>query len=133
MKRILLSWVPALIWMSAIFAFSASPSLPEAPGRVLDVVVKKTAHVLEYGLLACLYLRGLRRFSRNGEILRLIAVGLCLAYALSDEYHQSFVPGRNGRLLDVAVDGVGACGAMVLDWWRDRSRSVRTLERMPGP
>ena len=120
MKGILLSWAPALIWMGVIFAFSARPSLPEVPGRVSDLVVKKTAHIVEYGVLACFYLRGLSRRSQKGAALRLATVVLCLAYALSDEYHQSFIPGRHGKLLDVAVDGVGASGAMLLDWWRDR-------------
>ena len=127
-----MSWVPAFIWMGVIFACSASPSLPAAPVGALDILVKKTAHLVEYGVLAWLYLRALRGRSRKGMALRLVAVGLCLAYALSDEYHQAHVPGRHARLLDVAVDGVGACGAMLLDWWRDRSLRVQMPEHMAG-
>jgi len=41
-----------------------------------------------------------------------------------DEYHQTFVQGRNGKLLDVIVDGAGAAGAMLLDWWLARHRAL---------
>jgi len=55
--------------------------------------------------------------------LRLLSAGLAVAYALSDEYHQTFVPGRNGNLFDVMIDGVGACAAMLLHWWLARRRA----------
>ncbi|MBS3783599.1 MAG: VanZ family protein, partial [Anaerolineae bacterium] len=45
------------------------------------------------------------------------SAGMALLYALSDEYHQTFVPGRQGSLVDVAVDGVGVSVVMLLDWW----------------
>ena len=116
-------WAPPLAWMGLLFFLSAQPDLPQAPGRWLDLLTKKTGHAAVYGVLAWLYLRALRHRSlENGAstILRAVSVGLAVAYALSDEYHQTFVPGRNGNLFDVAVDGVGACAAMLLDWWLAR-------------
>lgn len=112
--RFLWLWLPPLAWMGAIFAFSTQPDLPHAPSAWLDVIVKKSGHALAYGVLAWLYYRALRPHVRAPLILRLVSIALAVAYALSDEYHQTFVPGREGRLLDVAVDGVGACGAMGL-------------------
>ena len=118
-------WAPPLAWMGLLFFLSAQPDLPQAPGPWLDVLIKKTGHAAVYGVLAWLYLRALRhRSAENGAstTLRAVSVGLAVAYALSDEYHQTFVPGRNGNLFDVAVDGVGACAAMLLDWWLARRK-----------
>ena len=122
MKRFLWYWLPPLVWMGLIFAFSAQPDLPQAPGPWLDTLVKKVSHALSYGLLAWLYGRALSRSTRTSAAVRVLSAGLAVAYALTDEYHQSFVPGRHGRWLDVAIDGVGACSAMLLDWWMERRR-----------
>jgi VanZ family protein len=123
MRRSFWRWFPPLAWMGLIFVLSAQPDLPRAPGPWLDTLLKKAGHAGAYGLLAWLYQRALRpRF--RGSTLRVVSVGLAVVYALSDEYHQTFVPGRKGRLSDVAVDGVGACGAMLLDWWLVRRRAL---------
>ncbi len=112
-------WAPPLAWMGLLFFLSAQPDLPHAPGPWLDTLIKKGGHAVVYAILAWLYLRALRhRFVENeaSTVLRVVSVGLAVLYALSDEYHQTFVPGRNGNLFDVAVDGLGACLAMLLDW-----------------
>jgi VanZ family protein len=108
--------------MGLIFTLSAQPDLPRAPGPWLDTLLKKVGHALAYGVLAWLYQRALRGRFRVSTSLRVVSMSLAVAYALSDEVHQTFVPGRNGRLLDVVVDGVGACGAMLLSWWLERRR-----------
>jgi VanZ family protein len=133
MRRILGYWLPPLAWMGLIFFLSAQPDLPHAPGPWLDTLLKKTGHAAAYGMLAWFYLRVLRQYFSSGRILtvlRAASVGLAIIYALSDEYHQTFVPGRNGNLFDVAVDGIGACAAMWLDWWLTRRRSLS--EAGPG-
>lgn len=132
MKRLFKYWLPPLAWMGLIFFLSAQPDLPRAPGRWLDILLKKTGHAVAYGVLAWLYLRVLGQYfddARTPTVLRAVSVGLAVAYALSDEYHQTFVPGRNGNLFDVAVDGVGACVAMLLDRWLAQRRSLSE----PGP
>ncbi len=121
MKRFLWHWLPLLAWMGLIFLLSSQPTLPSAPGG-WDVLLKKAGHALVYGVLAWLYQRALRRHFSTPVTLRIVGIGLALAYALSDEYHQTFVAGRNGNLVDVAVDGVGACGAILLGWWLERRR-----------
>jgi VanZ family protein len=131
MKQILrqrfLYWLPPLVWMGLIFYFSAQPDLPHAPGPWLDLLLRKTGHAAAYGVLAWLYLRALRQRSVPGRArvaIRVVSAGLAVAYALSDEYHQTFVPGREGALLDVIIDGAGACAAMLLDWWMVRRRAL---------
>jgi VanZ family protein len=99
--------------MGLIFYMSSLPA-----GRVpdygrLDALVKKGAHAFGYGLLSLSYYYALpRRLGRGYRaILSLI---MAVLFALSDEYHQSFVPGRNASLRDVLIDGVGATLALSL-------------------
>ncbi len=124
MKRLLSHWLPPLAWMGLIFFFSAQPDLPRAPGPWLDTLLKKTGHALAYGVLAWLYLRPLRGRFHHPTTSLAVSFGLAVLYGLSDEYHQTFVPGRNGTPWDVAVDGIGACGAMLLNWWLQRRRAL---------
>ena len=124
MRRFLWRWLPPLAWMGVIFFLSAQPDLPRAPGPWLDTLLKKISHALAYGVLAWLYQRALRPHLRASTVLRVASGGLAVVYALSDEYHQTFVPGRNGQLFDVMVDGAGAGGAMLLHWWLERRRAL---------
>jgi VanZ family protein len=141
-KRFLWLWLPPLAWMGLIFFLSAQPDLPHAPGPWLDTLLKKGGHAFAFGVLAWLYLRALREHFPNAVVLRLVSTGLALLYAVSDEYHQTFVPGREGRLFDVGIDTAGMCGAMLLDWWLERRRlhrlaagrpEVRPTESRPTP
>jgi VanZ family protein len=99
--------------MGLIFAVSAQPSLPEAPDPLLDILVKKLGHMTEYAIL-CLLLWGALPADAP-----LWAWALAVLYAVSDEIHQTLVPGRNGWIVDVLVDGVGA-GLAALAVWRLR-------------
>ena len=115
MSKLIRRWLPPLVWMGLIFFFSAQPSLPSIPG-FWDLLIFKTLHVLAYAILTWLYLRALRGGAPTGVPVRLVSAALALAYAVSDEYHQTFVPGRNGSPMDVAIDALGIVGAILLDW-----------------
>ena len=100
-------WLPALLLMVVIFAFSSRSGneLPNFGGW--DYVVKKSAHGIGYGLLALSYLHALP--NRNYKLAWFLAV----LYSLTDEFHQSFVPGRRASLVDVFVfDAIGAVIAL---------------------
>jgi VanZ family protein len=103
--------------MGIIFLVSDQPALPSIPGW-WDSLVKKTMHALAYGVLALLILRALRGYWSDERAIRLASIGLAVAYAVSDEYHQTFVPGRDGNMIDVIVDAAGVVGATALDWGR---------------
>ena len=109
--------------MGLIFIVSAQPRLPRAEEEWLDTLLKKGGHALAYGILAWLYLRTLRGRFRSPNVAHVVSFGLAALYVLSDEYHQTFVPGRNGTLWDVAVDSLGAFGAMLLEWGLQRRRA----------
>lgn len=102
-------WLPALLMMLAIFAFSSRTSneLPNFGGW--DYFVKKSAHGIGYGLLALSYLRALPGLNYK------LSWFLAVLFSLTDEFHQSFVPGRHAALTDVLVfDNLGALIALFL-------------------
>ena len=108
-------YLPPLALMALIFALSAQPNLNSGLG-VWDTVLRKLAHMAAFGLLWLLWERALRR--------PFAALAIALAYAVSDEIHQSFVAGRHGSPWDVAIDAAGI-GLAVLAWWRySQPRSV---------
>lgn len=124
MKRTLSLWLPPLVWMGLIFVVSAQSRLPHLEEIWLDTLLKKVGHALAYGILAWLYLRTLRGRFRRPAAAHAISLSLAALYGLSDEYHQTFVSGRNGTLWDVAVDSLGAFGAMLLEWRLQRRRAL---------
>ena len=92
------AWAPVVAWAAVIFAFSAIPSLGTGLGT-WDLVLRKIAHATEFAILAALLVRAL---GHPGW-----AVAIAIAYAVSDEIHQTFVSGRQGAPRDVAIDAVG--------------------------
>ena len=105
-------WAPPLVLMAVIFLLSAQPDLSSGLGTI-DLVGRKIVHAGEYALLCFLWWRVLRRFAPGGRAV-LLAFAVTVAYAASDEWHQSFVEGRHGSPLDVAIDSAGAGVAALL-------------------
>jgi VanZ family protein len=101
--------------MAAIFALSSRPSDELPRFGSVDALVKKSGHMLGYGLLALSYWRGFGwDRGRRGH-----AWALAVAYAATDELHQAFVPGRHPSAVDVLLfDAVGAALALWLRRWR---------------
>ena len=127
MPRSLLRAIPLLAVMGVIFFLSHQPHLS------FDLEVShqdKIFHAIVYAVLAASTLfalspsgKGCVFFglsARNRSRSRLILTGLCvvffcLLYGISDEFHQSFIPGRECSLLDVAADTAGA--VIVVSLW----------------
>ena len=104
-------WAPVVLWAAVIFALSSVSDLGTGLGT-WDLVLRKLAHAAEFAVLGGLLLRALR-----DERAALLAG---IAYAISDELHQHFVPGRVGSPLDVAIDSVGVAVGVLL--WRRYGR-----------
>jgi VanZ family protein len=102
-------WVPPLLLMAAIFFFSAQPSLDSGLGWI-DTVGRKLVHFGEYALLCFLWWRLLRTLMPDRRA-ALVAFLVSIAYAATDELHQSYVDGRHGTPLDWAIDSAGAAAA----------------------
>jgi VanZ family protein len=111
-------WGPPLALMAVIYALSAQPDLSSGLGT-LDVVLRKLAHMAEYGLLLFLWWRALREYAPERAAVAL-AFAVTVLYAISDEWHQSFVEGRHGTPVDVAIDAVGMAVAAALVLTRRR-------------
>ena len=105
------TWAPPLALMGVIFVLSAQPDLGSGLGTV-DTILRKLVHAASYGLLAFLWVRALRTTSLSHIALPLAFV-LTVAYAATDEYHQTFVEGRHGSPVDVAIDAAGATLALL--------------------
>ena len=107
----LLRWAPAVLWAALIFTLSSISGLPAAPGGLSD----KHAHLVTYAVLCACLVWGLtdRAPARTTWAVAAAAVGLTALYGASDEWHQSFVPGRESSMLDLAADTAGAVIAAV--------------------
>jgi VanZ family protein len=119
MKRIL-RWLPPVVVMSVVFLLSSVPSQEMPSFGFWDTLVKKGGHMLGYGILALSYW-----FAMKWDRKRLwLAFLFTVVYALSDEFHQSFIPGRHASLLDaLGFDAGGALLALAGVWWgRQKAR-----------
>lgn len=102
-------WLPVFLWAAVIFILSSIQTVAVSEVFVWDFAAKKTAHFLEYAVLSVLIFRA------TGAKLR-TSVILTMAYAASDEFHQSFVPGRTAAVYDLGFDFAGAALAAYLIW-----------------
>jgi VanZ family protein len=126
-------YAPPVVWATLIFIGSSSllsanntssflsgplhflfPGVGEATLLIIHFVIRKAGHFTEYAILAVLLARALRASSR--ESLRdrwfLISLVLIIVYALSDEFHQSFVPSRTASIYDSMIDSAGGLFAL---------------------
>jgi VanZ family protein len=110
--RPLVAWAPVIAWAGLIFAFSAQPDLRFLPDDGLDFVVRKIGHMAVFAILALLVWRALAGTTAWRRPWAW-ALALALVYAMSDEFHQGFVAGRNASAVDVGIDAAGALLALV--------------------
>lgn len=129
-----------LLWMVIIFSFSAQPAAQSAGmsggimeklnqgsnqipviGWILESgftehILRKGAHVAEYAVLGQLLLLCVKAYlpEKSGWQQAALACLLGVLYALSDEYHQTFVAGRSGELKDVCIDSLGVMSGVLL-------------------
>jgi len=122
-----------------IFYLSSEPSL-KPPFNIWD----KLAHAIEFGILAALLWRAIGGsfLAAATPVRAALYLAVCGGYAALDEYHQSFVPGRDSSLLDVLADLTGSSmivfGLWAISWWRGRGRPqapllTRTLTLLSKP
>ncbi|WP_152656713.1 VanZ family protein [Oceanobacillus sp. CFH 90083] len=146
-----LSWTAVIFWMVLIFYLSHQPAAVsnELSSGITEMIVntleklassfqlnigelhhivRKNAHFFAYFILGVLVLNGLRRSGVYGKKGVGIALLICILYAITDEVHQLFIPGRSGEITDVLIDSAGASVGMAVylvisrltEWRRDR-------------
>lgn len=135
-KKRFLYLIPVVIWMIFIFYMSGktgqessgqsgkislfitnllekvrqdSPQEMQNLQDILELVIRKAAHMTEYAILFLLSYLAMVKISMSQSRFynRSIAVLISLLYACSDEMHQLLVPGRSGRMIDVGIDMAG--------------------------
>ena len=105
------TWFPVVAWAALIFALSAQPDLRLAQDAVMDFVIRKTAHMAIFGILALMLWLALA----TTTALRAPwawALAITVLYAITDELHQGFVAGRAASAGDVGIDSIGAVVAV---------------------
>jgi hypothetical protein len=116
--RTALNWALVVLWAGMMWFFSSIPDLKS--GLDQDFVLRKVAHLLEFGMLTVLLYRALPQPKHQHWQRFVLAVLIALAYAAIDEIHQGYVPGREPSVRDVGIDGIGiALGSLVM-WLTQR-------------
>ena len=106
--RIIDLWLPPIFWALVIFKFS-SGSVPKASESFwIDFVIKKIGHIILFATLAILIYRGLVGSGMRRNKAAIIALIFSLFYGISDEFHQMYTQGREARVRDVIIDGIGS-------------------------
>lgn len=129
------SWCAVVVWMAVIFYLSHQPGSESShlSGGVLEFIqtfiplvdlstnewihtlVRKGAHLSAYLILGALFMIALHH-SDQGRLGKraIVAFLCCFLYAISDEVHQLFIPGRSGQATDVLIDSLGAAIGIAL-------------------
>jgi len=102
-------WLPPFLWATVIFTLSSIPQIKVSEFTFWDFAAKKVAHVVIYAILFSLIYRATGQKQIRSFLLTII-------YAISDEYHQSFVQGRNSSFADLVIDFSGAGIASYIIW-----------------
>lgn len=131
MKRKILPWTLVILWMALIFYLSHQPATKSnglstgITEKIVEIVekvasnikfdigrfnhiIRKNAHFFAYLVLGTLVANGLRSVGLIGYKAIGFALLIYMFYAISDEIHQLFIPGRGGQVKDVIIDSAGA-------------------------
>jgi VanZ family protein len=112
-KVLLFDWLPVALWCAFIFHLSSVSHLRFLRNDWDDFVVRKIGHFFVFGFLARLVARALTDSTFwSWKKIFFSSLVFTMLYACSDEYHQSFTPGRVAAVHDVAIDSVGGWVAL---------------------
>jgi len=150
-------WLPVILWMGFIFVMSTSLGSSAHTSRIIEPLIRwlapgispaavdrvhglirKTGHFTEYAILALLVLRAVRislrhRHLEGGCKAAGIALLVAAVYASTDEFHQSFVPGRTASVYDVLIDTSGAFVALTAAMLVRKGKGRPAPAGSPGP
>jgi VanZ family protein len=135
-------WALAFLWMAVIFFLSGQDGSESAnlstslfkpliellsftgiPMETFSLVIRKSAHFFSYLILGILVFRALDTYQIELSHKVYLSMLLCIGYAISDEIHQIFIPGRAGSLIDVFIDSMGSATSIALIYFK-KSKGV---------
>jgi len=116
-----ISIILVILWMLVIFLLSSSNSIQSnnqsgyivnymanifniSNIKLLSYIIRKIAHLSEYFILGALTINMITCYKKKTYI----AIIICILYAISDEIHQSLVPGRSPQIIDILIDSIGS-------------------------
>lgn len=102
-------YIPLIFWCGVIFAFSSIPSARISDKDLLDTILRKTAHIVVFATLAFISFYTFNKSYKKAFLFSVI-------YAISDEFHQRFTPGRGPSFIDVLIDTLGIILALTIIW-----------------
>lgn len=129
-------WYPSVLMMILIFIMSsfAAADSDQQSGLIVNAlttafpdlknveflvtIIRKTAHFLEYALFGFLTARSFKLSNKSTWF----AVPFCALYAATDEFHQTFIPGRSGELTDILLDTAGATFGITIYYLTHRKK-----------
>lgn len=127
MKSLALSrWLLVVLWMGVIFWFSSQEQLISPTYPIIGQIISAFGHVIFFGVLYFLFVKALKSsyLLSAGSLVRL-GLTFVFLYGLIDEFHQSFVPGRDASMIDVALDVLG--GVIV----SNKGKALKKLKALP--
>ncbi len=107
MNQRLKNWLLVFFWAGLIFFLSHQPDLKVGQSDIFNFILSKLAHVTEYAILSLFLIRALSEEKIFQRKALLFSVILALLYAVSDEFHQTFILGRHGTITDIFIDSIG--------------------------
>lgn len=114
----ILRWLAVILWSLVIFTLSSIEQITVSQLFFWDFLIKKLAHVSEYVILFMLIFRATKE-----KWLKTFSI--TLLFAASDEFHQSFVPGRAATIVDIGFDTAGASIASYIIWKLEQIRQAK--------
>ncbi|SES82271.1 VanZ family protein [Anaerobranca gottschalkii] len=137
--KVIIAWLLVFIWMAIIFYFSSQQGeesselssglvqvvveiteklVPNTVNRLdyntLHHFIRKQGHFFIYFILGILTSNALTLSRVKGQKNIWLSLSVCVIYAITDEVHQVFVPGRSGEVRDVLIDSIGAFAGIVI-------------------
>ncbi len=116
--RNLIFWLPAVLWAGLIFYLSSRTNVTPGWG-IWDEIFSCSAHFIEYLILSFLLLRAFDNTTNLAIKTKYVfVVIIVILYAMSDEWHQSFIPTRIPSLFDIITDIMGAVVLLSYNKWK---------------
>ena len=118
--RRLVPWLPVVLLGIVLFWASSADNLRFEQDELADTLIRKTGHVIVYGIGTLLLWSALRQTTRLRRAWAW-AAAIALAFGATDEVHQVFTRGREPTIRDVFIDAIGVGVAVLAGrWWLSR-------------
>lgn len=131
-----IAWGAAALYAAFLFYLSSLPACPEPFEGIFIGDLDKVAHLGAYAVLGGLLWWAMRASGADPKRAAVFAIVLSLLYAVSDEFHQSYVPNREMSAVDGVADlagaALGAGGLLAISRRRARRALSRSNSKRPA-